>query len=68
MIVLAYSSRPVSVSAKLSTTSLKLPAGLIVPVNQIILTGAVLLVAVALWAVYRFTRFGLATRAAAEDT
>ncbi|HTT93373.1 MAG TPA: ABC transporter permease [Solirubrobacterales bacterium] len=67
LIVLAYSSRPVSVSAKLSTESIKLPSNLIVPVNQVILTGTVLLVAAALWAIYRFTRFGLATRAAAED-
>ena len=38
-----------------------------VPVAQLILAGAVALLAVALWAVYRFTRFGMATRAASEN-
>lgn len=38
-----------------------------VPVNIFVLTGIVMLMAVALAAAYRFTRFGVATRAAAED-
>ncbi len=35
--------------------------------DQLILAGLVVAATVVLWAVYRFTRFGLATRAAAED-
>lgn len=38
-----------------------------VPIDRFILTGLVILAAAVLWAVYRFSRFGLATRAAAED-
>ena len=38
-----------------------------VPDDRFILTGIVAVCAAALWAVYRFTRFGLATRAAAEN-
>ena len=41
--------------------------GATVPSDRIILTGFIVLVGVALWAVYRYSRFGLATRAAAED-
>jgi branched-chain amino acid transport system permease protein len=38
-----------------------------VPSDRFVLTGIVVAAALALWAVYRSTRFGLATRAAAED-
>jgi ABC-type branched-subunit amino acid transport system permease subunit len=38
-----------------------------VPSDRFVLTALVVAAAVVLWAVYRFTRFGLATRAAAED-
>jgi branched-chain amino acid transport system permease protein len=38
-----------------------------VPVDRFILAGTVIGIAVALFALYRFTRFGLATRAASEN-
>ena len=38
-----------------------------VPVSNLVLSGAVVAVAVLLWALYRWTRFGLATRAASEN-
>jgi branched-chain amino acid transport system permease protein len=41
--------------------------GQLVPDDRFILTGITVLLAVFLSAVYRFTRFGIATRAAAED-
>ncbi len=41
--------------------------GAVIPVDRFILTGIVIVLAVALAAVYRFTRFGLATRAASEN-
>lgn len=41
--------------------------GSVIPLDRFLLTGIVIVVAAALWAVYRFTRFGLATRAAAES-
>jgi len=42
-------------------------AGVSVPTNRFILAGIAVAVALGLWAVFRFTRFGLATRAAAEN-
>ena len=41
--------------------------GATVPSDRFVLAGIVAVAALALWALYRFTRFGLATRAAAED-
>ena len=41
--------------------------GAVIPIDRFILTGIVILLTVALWALYRFTRFGLATRAASEN-
>ena len=41
--------------------------GAVIPIDRFILTGIIILMAVALWALYRFTRFGLATRAASEN-
>src|SRR5262245_14666548 len=38
-----------------------------VPLFDFVLSGAVVAIAVSLWALYRWTRFGLATRAASED-
>ncbi len=38
-----------------------------VPVDRMILTGIAIVLGVALWALYRFTQFGLSTRAAAES-
>jgi branched-chain amino acid transport system permease protein len=67
MIVLKFGALPISVTATLSSGSISLPGDIVVPTNQVILGGIVLAVAAALWAIYRFTRFGLATRAAAED-
>src|ERR687891_2366000 len=41
--------------------------GTTVPVDRFMLAGIVIAIAILLWALYRFTRFGLATRAASED-
>ena len=41
--------------------------GAVIPVDRFILTGIVIVVAAALATLYRFTRFGLATRAASEN-
>jgi branched-chain amino acid transport system permease protein len=41
--------------------------GAVVPIDRFILTGIVIVLAAALGALYRFTRFGLATRAASEN-
>jgi len=42
-------------------------SGVVFPINRFILAGIVVTVAAALWAVYRWSRFGLATRAASES-
>jgi branched-chain amino acid transport system permease protein len=39
----------------------------VIPVDRFILAGLVIVVAAALWALYHWTRFGLATRAASEN-
>jgi branched-chain amino acid transport system permease protein len=41
--------------------------GAVIPVDRFILTGIVIVLAAVLAALYRFTRFGLATRAASEN-
>ena len=41
--------------------------GAVVPVDRMILTGIAIVLGVALWALYRFSQFGLSTRAAAES-
>ena len=41
--------------------------GAVIPIDRFILTGIVIVLAAALTALYRFTRFGLATRAASEN-
>jgi branched-chain amino acid transport system permease protein len=41
--------------------------GAVIPIDRFILTGIVILLSAALAALYRFTRFGLATRAASEN-
>ena len=38
-----------------------------VPLSSLVLSGAVVGITVLLWALYRWTRFGLATRAASEN-
>jgi ABC-type branched-subunit amino acid transport system permease subunit len=42
-------------------------AGVVIPADRFWLAGLVLVTAGLLWALYRYTRFGLATRAAAES-
>lgn len=42
-------------------------AGVFFPVDRLLIAAAAILVATGLWAVFKYTRFGLATRAAAEN-
>jgi branched-chain amino acid transport system permease protein len=67
VILLHYGSQPVPVTAELTTKSIKLPDNLVLPQSQAILSAVVIVVAIALTLIYRYTRPGLATRAAAED-
>ena len=67
VVVLAYGARPIPVKAGFTKTPIKLPGGLFISTAQLTLVISVILVGAALWAVYRFTLFGLLTRASAED-
>jgi branched-chain amino acid transport system permease protein len=63
---LKFGPEPVTVP-HLLPTSLVSVFGISVPVNRFILAGVVVAVAVGLAVLYRFSRFGLATRACSED-
>jgi branched-chain amino acid transport system permease protein len=67
IILLAYGPLPFGVTVQLSNAAAHLPSGIVVPVSQLILVGAVIVVAIVLWAIYKYTIFGLATRTAAQD-
>src|SRR5262252_233 len=64
--LLAFGITPQPAPGILPTTTVHL-LGAVVPVNRFILTGIVIVAAAALAAAYRWTKFGLATRAAAEN-
>ncbi len=67
VVVLRFGAAPRPVRPILAKAPLDLPGGLTVPQDQVVLAAIVVLVAFVLWAAYRFTRIGLATRAAAEN-
>jgi branched-chain amino acid transport system permease protein len=67
IIVLRYTSTTQSFPTFLPSAAIRFPDGITVPTNEIIVLGIVLALAVALFAVYRWTTFGLRTRAAAEN-
>jgi branched-chain amino acid transport system permease protein len=67
IVVLRFGSNAQSVQAILPQHPVSLPRGIRLPSDQIALVGIVVVVTVLLWAVFKFTRFGLATRAAAEN-
>jgi ABC-type branched-subunit amino acid transport system permease subunit len=64
--VLNYGTTPKSTPAILPSDPLRI-AGITVPSDRLWFAAIVLVLAAALAAVYRFTRFGLATRASAEN-
>ena len=64
--VLNFGTTPTSTPSILPTGSFVL-AGVVVPIGQLYLAGIVIVAAAVLAAVYRYTRFGLATRAGAEN-
>lgn len=66
LVVLRFESAPLAIEPIFAKHPVKLPGNLVIPSDQLVLATIVLAVAVSLWALFRFTRFGLATRAAAE--
>ena len=67
LIVLRFGASGRPVPAILPSDPVRL-FGADVPVDRLLLAAVVVAAAAVLWAVYRFTRFGLASRAAADDT
>jgi branched-chain amino acid transport system permease protein len=65
-IALIYGNNSLSPTSILPGSTVHL-FGSTVPVDRLILTGIVIVLAAAAWAMYRFTQFGLSTRAAAES-
>ncbi len=64
--LLAFGITPQPAPGILPTNTVHM-LGAVVPVNRFILTGIVIVAAAALAAAYKWTKFGLATRAAAEN-
>jgi len=64
--VLNYSTEPVATNPILPSSPLSV-SGITFPSDRLYFTGIVIVVSVALALVYRFSRFGLATRAGAEN-
>jgi ABC-type branched-subunit amino acid transport system permease subunit len=64
--VLNYSTEPVATNPIFPSAGLSV-AGITFPEDRLFFTGVVVVVSVALALVYRYTRFGLATRAGAEN-
>jgi branched-chain amino acid transport system permease protein len=67
IIVLKFGTQAIQVTSPLSKQNVDVPGGLTIPRDQLIVALIVVGVGIALWALFRFTRFGLATRAAAEN-
>jgi branched-chain amino acid transport system permease protein len=67
VVVLRFTSQAQPVRFILKKQPVKFPGGITIGRDQLILAALVLAIAVLLWGVFRFSRFGLATRAAAEN-
>jgi branched-chain amino acid transport system permease protein len=68
VIIVSYGADPIPASATTTMAAIKLPWKLVFPVAPMILSIVVIAVGATLWAVYRFTTFGLLTRASTEDS
>ena len=64
--VLNYSTEPVATNPIFPSGALKI-SGVTFPQDRLFFAGVVVIISVALWLIYRFTRFGLATRAGSEN-
>ncbi len=64
--ILRYGSKVTFVESELPSSVIEV-FGLAVPVDRLWLLGIAVVLTVALWAIYRYTRFGIATTAVAEN-
>lgn len=67
LVVLRFTSTTRPVLPIFDKSPVQLPGDIVIPSDQLVLVGIVIVVAFALSLLYRLTRFGLATRAAAEN-
>jgi branched-chain amino acid transport system permease protein len=67
IIVLRFTATAQTFNSLLPSAGIHLPDNVTLPADQLILLGIVVAIAIALAATYRWTKFGLRTRAAAEN-
>ena len=67
IVVLRFGSDAQTVSPILPQHPVSLPRGIRIPSDQLFLTAIVILVTFLLWGIFKYTRYGIATRAAAEN-
>jgi ABC-type branched-subunit amino acid transport system ATPase component/ABC-type branched-subunit amino acid transport system permease subunit len=65
--ILRYESTPKFVPSELPTDTVNISGDIVISVDRLILLGIAAVTTLALWALYRYTRFGLATSAVAEN-
>jgi sulfate-transporting ATPase len=65
--VLRYESTPKFIPSELPTDRIEITGEIVISADRLILLGIAALVTAGLWALYRYTRFGLATSAVAEN-
>ncbi len=65
--VLRYESTPKFIPSELPTDTVTISGSIVIGADRLILLGIAAVVTVALWALYKYTRFGLATSAVAEN-
>ncbi len=65
--ILRYGSTPVTVPSQLPTDILRISGDIVISADRLILLGIAAALSAGLWALYRFTKFGLATSAVAEN-
>jgi branched-chain amino acid transport system permease protein len=67
IIVLRYGTTPVSLPSFLPKRAQHLWGDITIPMDQIVITAIILAIALALWALFRYTTFGLSTTASANN-
>ncbi len=67
IVVLRFGASPKAVASAMPSGTLRLPRGVEIPYEQLIMLCVVLATTLVLWLVFRYSRFGLATRAASEN-
>lgn len=67
IVTLRFTSQAQAVEPIMRKEPVHFPGDLVIPFDDLMLALIVVAVTAVLWAVFRFTRFGLATRAAAEN-